>query len=181
MLAVLKSCRESESESIMMYALAARLARSSMSLAAAAGAAEAARSQLSDGRSRYRHCAPSRAVGQPRPEHRDQADRLRVRVGRFTDETRFFYNSCHSMAPTAHICGFPQGSNQEEFHPGKLQREFHLANLDIRSLKNSTRHTLYEHPQPLWQRFRKWRTDKLFQNLQLITLLLSSTEKPIAY
>ena len=26
-----------------------------------------------------------------------------------------------------------------------------------------------------WQRFREWRTNVLFQNLQLITLLLSST------
>ena len=92
------------------------------------------------------------------------------------------------MAPTARFCGFPQGSDQEEFHPGKLQRAFHLATEAIRSHKNSSRHTLYEHPQPLWQRFREWRTDALFQNLQLITQLLSSTvdlvqtdQKPIGY
>ena len=47
---------------------------------------------------------------------------------RFTDKTTFFYNSCYSMAPTARFCGFPQGSNQEEFHSGKLQVAFHLAN-----------------------------------------------------
>ena len=48
--------------------------------------------------------------------------------------------------------------------------------------------TLYEHPQPLWQRFREWRTDALFQNLQLITGLLLSTgdlvqtyQEPIGY
>ena len=41
--------------------------------------------------------------------------------------------------------------------------------------KKSTRDTLYDHPQPLWQHFREWRTDALFQNLQLITRLLSST------
>ena len=46
---------------------------------------------------------------------------------RFTDKTTFFYNSFHSMAPTARFCGFPQGLNQEELHPGKLQRAFHLA------------------------------------------------------
>ena len=42
---------------------------------------------------------------------------------RFTNKTTFFYNSCHSMAPTARFCGpgFPpsQGMNQEEFRPGK--------------------------------------------------------------
>ena len=47
---------------------------------------------------------------------------------RFTDKTTFFYNSCYSLAPTARLCGFPQGSNQEEFHSGKLQVVFHLAN-----------------------------------------------------
>ena len=47
---------------------------------------------------------------------------------RFTYKTTFFYNSCYSMAPTARFCGFPQGSNQEEFHSGKLQVAFHLAN-----------------------------------------------------
>ena len=60
----------------------------------------------------------------------------------------------------------------------------------FRSLKNSVRHKLYEHPQPLWQSIREWRTDALFQNLQLITLLQgpSSTadlvqtyQKPIGY
>ena len=92
------------------------------------------------------------------------------------------------MAPTARFCWFPQGLNQEEFHPGKLQRAFHIATKAIRSLKNLARHTLYGHPQPLWQRFREWRTDALFQNLKLITLLLSSTvdlvqtyQKPIGY
>ena len=48
------------------------------------------------------------------------------------------------MVSTTHFCGFPQGSNQEEFHPGKLQRGFHLATKAIRSPKNSARHTLHE-------------------------------------
>ena len=39
----------------------------------------------------------------------------------------FFLARRLSSAPTAHFCGFPQGLKQEEFHPGKLQREFHLA------------------------------------------------------
>ena len=92
------------------------------------------------------------------------------------------------MASTARFCGFPQGSNQEELHPGKKQRAFHLATSAIQSLKKSTRDTLYEHPQPLSQHFREWRSDALFQNLQLITWLLSSTvdllqtyQKPVGY
>ena len=31
------------------------------------------------------------------------------------------------MEPPSRFCGFPQGSNQEEFHSGKLQRAFHRA------------------------------------------------------
>ena len=48
--------------------------------------------------------------------------------------------------------------------------------------------SLYNHPQPLCQRFREWRTDARFQNLQLITRLLSSTvdlvqtyQEPVGY
>ena len=36
------------------------------------------------------------------------------------------------MVLTVH---FPQGWNQEEFHPGKLQREFHLATQPFGHLK----------------------------------------------
>ena len=97
---------------------------------------------------------------------------------------------------TARFCGFPQGSNQEEFHPGKLQRGFHQEStlppkpfgyLNFEVLKNQ-RDTLYEHLELLWQRFREWQTDALFQILQLITVLLSSSinlvqiyQKPIDY
>ena len=107
------------------------------------------------------------------------------------NSTRASYNMTQGsrcMAATACFCGFPQGLNQEEFHPGKLQGGFHLATEAIRSLKKSMRHTLYEHPEPLWQHFREWRTYAPFQNLQLITGLLSSTvnlvhtyQKPIGY
>ena len=82
----------------------------------------------------------------------------------------------------------PSGLEPREIPSWKVALEFHLATQVIRSLKNSVRHALYEHPEPLWQSFREWQTDELFQNLQLITMLLSSTadlvqtyQKPIGY
>ena len=54
------------------------------------------------------------------------------------------------MAPVVHICGFPQGSNQREIHPGNQQGEFHLANWAIQSLKNELKNTVQALPSALY-------------------------------
>ena len=71
----------------------------------------------------------------------------------------------------------PSGLEPQEIPSWKVALEFHLATQVIRSLKNSVRHALYEHPEPLWQRVWELLTDALFLflNLQLIRGLLSST------
>ena len=45
---------------------------------------------------------------------RERAIKILNQQKRFEDKETFFYNSCHSMAPTAgaRFCGFPQGSNR---------------------------------------------------------------------
>ena len=39
------------------------------------------------------------------------------------------------MAPTARFCGFPQGSNQEEFHPGGCKGQSTLPTKPFGHLK----------------------------------------------